>query len=92
MAEHSHGSAGHGPDLDIILTGLTILGLAVALLDRFWQPLPAVWPQAGLGLAFLAGGVPAGISALRELFDGPTIEQMLEVIYTKAEEDLMENA
>ena len=30
--------------------------------------------------------------SLRELFDGPTIEQMLEVIYTKAEEDLMENA
>lgn len=68
MAEHSHGSAGHGPDFDIMLTALTILGLAVALLDRFWQPLPVVWPQAGLGLAFLAGGVPAGISALRELF------------------------
>ncbi|EKD61727.1 MAG: hypothetical protein ACD_54C00126G0001, partial [uncultured bacterium] len=68
MAEHSHGAGAHGPDFDIILTGLTILGLAVALLDRFVQPLPAVWPQVGLGLAFLAGGVPAGISALRELF------------------------
>lgn len=53
---------------DLTLTLATILGLAVALLDGFVVPLPAHWAEAGLGLAFLAGGVPAGIAALRELF------------------------
>ncbi len=53
---------------DLTLTLATIAGLAVALLDGFVMPLPAHWADAGLGLAFLAGGVPAGISALRELF------------------------
>ena len=53
---------------DLALTLATIAGLAVALLDRFVMPLPAHWADAGLVLAFLAGGVPAGISALRELF------------------------
>ena len=30
--------------------------------------------------------------SLRELFEGPTIEQLLEVIYSKAEEDMMDSA
>ncbi len=30
--------------------------------------------------------------SLRELFEGPTVEQMLEVIYSKAEEDVMDSA
>ena len=60
---HSHA---HSPD--VALTVLTVLGLAVALIDRFWLPLPMLVVQAGLGLAFLAGGVPAAMVALKELF------------------------
>ena len=44
-----------------------MLGLAVALVDRFWWPLPTYLPQAGLVLAFAAGGIPAGFVALKEL-------------------------
>ena len=53
---------------DLALTVATILGLVVALVDRFVLPMPAHWAEAGLVLAFLAGGLPAGISALRALF------------------------
>lgn len=66
-----HGEAGHqhnsGPR-EMALTGLTCLGLAVALVDRFAAPLPEALVTGGLLLAFAAGGVPAGIVALRELF------------------------
>jgi heavy metal translocating P-type ATPase len=47
---------------------LTVLGLAIAMVDRFLLPLPAYWPEAGLVLAFAAGGVPAALVALKELF------------------------
>ncbi len=53
---------------DMSLTVATILGLAVALVDGFVMPLPDYWSEAGLVLAFLAGGVPAGVAALRDLF------------------------
>jgi heavy metal translocating P-type ATPase len=53
---------------DLSLTVATILGLAVALVDGFLMPLPDHWSEAGLVLAFLTGGVPAAVSALRELF------------------------
>ena len=53
---------------DLALTFATIAGLALALVDGFLLPLPAHWADAGLVLAFLAGGVPAGIAALRALF------------------------
>lgn len=51
-----------------LLTGLTIAGLAVALWDRFVAELPPPVALAALVTAYLAGGVPAGISALRELW------------------------
>jgi heavy metal translocating P-type ATPase len=50
------------------LTLATILGLCVALLDRFALDLPDQITFAALGLAYLAGGVPAAIKALGELF------------------------
>ena len=50
------------------LTLATVAGLAVALIARFVLPLPEAMTIAALGLAYLAGGVPAGIQALRELF------------------------
>lgn len=50
------------------LTLATILGLAVALLDRFVLDLPDQVTWAALALAYLAGGVPAGWRALGELF------------------------
>jgi Zn2+/Cd2+-exporting ATPase len=69
--EHDHAEAGHqhnsGP-MEMALTGLTCLGLTVALVDRFALPLPQVAVTLALVLAFAAGGVPAGIVALRELF------------------------
>lgn len=51
-----------------MLTALTILGLALALWDRFVGVLPGHAAFAGLVVAYLAGGVPAAISALRELW------------------------
>ena len=58
----------HAHDPDILLTVLTVLGLTVALVDRFVLPLPPYVPEAGLVLTFLAGGLPAGFVALKELF------------------------
>lgn len=50
------------------LTLATILGLCVALLDRFVIDLPDQVTLGALSLAYLAGGVPAAIKALGELF------------------------
>lgn len=50
------------------LTALTLLGLGVALIDRFIAPLPRPVGLGGLWLAYLAGGVPAGLEALRALW------------------------
>ena len=82
--DHCHSGAsdhGHQHNPDIALTALTVLGLAVALVDRFWWPLPPVAVQGGLVLAFLAGGVPAGFQALKELFGRGRLDiDMLMVI------------
>ena len=51
-----------------VLTTLTILGLAVALVDSFLTPLPEPARPAGLILAYLAGGVPSALNALAELW------------------------
>ena len=64
-AGHSHQ---HGGEHDLLLAGLTWVGLCVALVDAFLLPLPALLVQGALLLAYLAGGVPAGLVALRELF------------------------
>lgn len=64
-AERSHHQ---GQDYDLLLAGLTWAGLCVALLDAFLLPLPPLLVQGALLVAYLAGGVPAGLVALRELF------------------------
>ena len=58
----------HGQDADLLLAGLTVLGLCVALVDAFLVPLPSLLVQGALLLAYLTGGVPAGMVALRDLF------------------------
>lgn len=68
MAEKQEQQQDHDHGGDVWLTALTVLGLAVALWDRFASGLPEAVVWAALGLAFLAGGVPAAISAVRELF------------------------
>lgn len=50
------------------LTLLCWIGLALATLDAFIQPLPAGLVWAALGLAYLTGGLPAARSALSELW------------------------
>ena len=63
MAGHDHD---HNPDM--LLSGLTMAGLAVALVDRFGVVLPVEVVWFGLGLAYLAGGVPAELQAMKEVF------------------------
>lgn len=65
---HSPAAPQAVPDLGLWLTALTLAGLAVAAVDHLLMPLPYALGQAGLVLAFLAGGVPCAISALRELW------------------------
>ena len=65
MSEHSHE-----PELfdrlDLSLTLVTLAGMAYALVDRFAIVLPL--PELALLVVFLAGAIPAAITALRELF------------------------
>ena len=53
---------------DMTLSILTAAGLAVATVSAFALPLPQALVTAALIIAYLAGGVPAAIKALRELF------------------------
>lgn len=53
---------------DLALTLLTLLGLGLASFSRFVLPLPAGIEASALALAYLCGGVPAGVAALKELF------------------------
>ncbi|MBA3910651.1 MAG: cadmium-translocating P-type ATPase [Rhodobacter sp.] len=52
----------------VYLTVLCWIGLAIAALDAFVQPLPAGLLRAVLGLSYIAGGLPAARSALTELW------------------------
>ena len=49
-----------------LLTGATLIGMTLAALDAFLLQGP--WGPAGLALVYLAGGVPTGWRALRELW------------------------
>ncbi|MEI6801132.1 MAG: cation-transporting P-type ATPase, partial [Pseudomonadota bacterium] len=65
VPSHAHG----GPqDWGLVLTGVTLLGLGIASFSAFVWPLPAWAVTGALVGAYLAGGVPAGVQALRELF------------------------
>lgn len=72
MAEHSHEPF-LSDKADLWLTVLTLAGMAYATVHSFATPLPA--PEIALLLVFLAGGAPAAITALRELFT----ERVLDV-------------
>lgn len=54
--------------LGSLLTALTLVGMAFALFDAFIAPLPPTVAQGALWVVYLAGGLPAAISALRELW------------------------
>ncbi|WP_395539710.1 heavy metal translocating P-type ATPase [Neotabrizicola sp. sgz301269] len=69
--EHSHG--GDGVE-DMALTGLTFLGLLLVGLHEYLQPLPPGLYWAALALAYLAGGVPPLLRALRELWQGHVLD------------------
>jgi heavy metal translocating P-type ATPase len=63
------------------LTALCWIGLAVAAVDAFLQPLPAGLTWAALALAFLAGGLPAARAALTELWHDRRLDiDMLMVV------------
>jgi len=54
--------------LGSILTGLTVLGMLGALIDHFLFPFPHPAGPATLLTVYLAGGLPAAVSAIRELW------------------------
>ena len=55
-------------DADLYLTILCWIGLGLATLDAFLQPLPQGLVWASLGLSFLTGGLPPLRTALAELW------------------------
>jgi heavy metal translocating P-type ATPase len=65
VAEHVHD---HDEDADLYLTLLCWMGLALAMLDAFVQPLPQGLVWGALGVAFLTGGLPPLRTALAELW------------------------
>ena len=50
----------------VVLSGLTVAGLVVAMLDRF--VVHGIWGAIGLAAVYLAGGVPAGVRAVQVLW------------------------
>src|SRR5690606_3582869 len=48
------------------LTGVTVAGMCLAIIDAF--AVSGIWGPAGLGLVYLAGGVPATVRALGTLW------------------------
>jgi Cd2+/Zn2+-exporting ATPase len=65
MSTHAHED---DEDAGLYLTVLCWIGLGLATLDAFVQPLPYVLTWAALGMSFLAGGIPAARAALTELW------------------------
>lgn len=64
---HDHSTTDE--DADLYLTVLCWIGLGLATLDAFLQPLPQGLVWAALGLAFLTGGLPPARTALAELWN-----------------------
>ncbi len=63
-ADHDHADE----DADLYVTLLCWIGLGLATLDAFVQPLPQGLVWAALGLSYLAGGLPPLRTALHELW------------------------
>jgi Cd2+/Zn2+-exporting ATPase len=70
-AVHDHGDDGVA---DMALTGLTFLGLFLAGLHAYLQPLPPGLYWAVLALAYLAGGLPPLKRALQELWQDHVLD------------------
>ncbi|HMS95289.1 MAG TPA: cation-transporting P-type ATPase, partial [Tabrizicola sp.] len=66
MGDHRKDATDQGEDL--LLTLLCWIGLALAALDAFVQPLPWGLTWAALALSYLPGGLPAARAALVELW------------------------
>lgn len=64
---------------DALFTALTLLGLLMAVSAQFLQG-SASFITLAFGLAYLAGGIPAGIGALKELFKGKLDIDLLMVL------------
>jgi heavy metal translocating P-type ATPase len=67
--QHDHGSDAY----DILLTGLTLLGMSVAALSALGGG-PGALTAGALVLVYLAGGIPAGLRALHELFQDRVLD------------------
>lgn len=63
---HDHSQHSDDNRLGALLTGITLVGMALATLDAF--ALPGIWGPVGLAAVYLAAGVPTLASALRELW------------------------
>ncbi|WP_149141214.1 heavy metal translocating P-type ATPase [Gemmobacter caeruleus] len=63
---HDHSQHSDDNRLEALLTGITLVGMALATLDAF--ALPGIWGPVGLAAVYLAAGVPTLASALRELW------------------------
>lgn len=64
----AHDHAQPDEDADLYLTILCWIGLGIATLDAFLQPLPQGLVWVALGLSFLTGGLPPLRTALAELW------------------------
>lgn len=65
-AQHDHASGDE--DSDLYVTALCWIGLGLATLHEFVQPLPQGLVWAALGLSYLTGGLPPLRTALYELW------------------------
>ncbi len=65
----SHEHVQTDEDSDLYLTILCWIGLGIATLDAFLQPLPQGLVWAALGVSFLTGGLPPLRTALAELWN-----------------------
>ena len=52
----------------IVLTAITVIGLGVALVNSFLMPLAPLAGTTAIWAVYLAGGIPAALSALRALW------------------------
>lgn len=65
MADQVHH---HDDEADVHLTALCWMGLGIATLDAFLQPLPSGLVWAALAVSYLTGGLPPLRTALAELW------------------------
>lgn len=61
--------------LGIVLTAITVIGLGVALVHSFLVPLTPLAAATAISAVYLAGGIPATLSALRALW----VEHVLDI-------------